>query len=256
MPAGLGRQLLIHVLLGDLSASGVNEAIWSHDRDDGGGSLRLRVVGQFVDGGMSGGFPFDGFGGDGTLGYAIAASANDTYWVRIVRDGQQLTMLESQDGVTYMQVLQRTFNAALGSLQTILIDGRSFFSTGTADYDYVSVTPARSVCLLYDPAKAAKGGSTIPIKLQLCSTSGVNLSSPDIVLHATGVSLVSGTIAGPVQDPGNANPDADFRYDATLGTTGGYIFNLSTNGLVTGTYNLTFAVAGSSSNYVASFQVK
>ena len=202
----------------------MNEAIWWHDRDDGGGSLRLRVVGQFVDGGMSGGFPGDGFGGDGTLGYAIAASANDTYWVRMVRDGQQSTMFESPDGVTYMQVLQRTFTATLGSLQTILIDGRSFFATGTADYDYVSATPARSVCLLYDPTKAAKGGSTIPIKLQLCSTSGVNLSSPDIALHATGVSVASSTIAGPVQDSGNANPDADFRYESTLGATGRLYF--------------------------------
>ncbi len=42
------------------------------------------------------------------------------------------------------------------------------------------------------------------------------------------------------EDTGNANPDSDFRFDATLGTSGGYIFNLSTKGLGGGTYGFTF----------------
>ena len=44
---------------------------------------------------------------------------------------------------------------------------------------------------------------------------------------------------GLLDDSGNANPDFDSRYDAALE---GYIFNLKTTGLTTGTYNLNFTV--------------
>ncbi|MBI1787009.1 MAG: hypothetical protein HYR60_05575 [Acidobacteria bacterium] len=116
--------------------------------------------------------------------------------------------------------------------------------------------PLYSTCLLYDPAKAAKSGSTMPIKLQLCDTNGNNQSSPSITVHAVSITQTSTSISGPVQDSGNANPDNDFRFDSTLGTTGGYIFNLSTKGLATGTYNLNFTVTGDTSVYSAPFQVK
>ncbi|MEK7408136.1 MAG: PxKF domain-containing protein [Acidobacteriota bacterium] len=113
-----------------------------------------------------------------------------------------------------------------------------------------------SVCLLYDPTKAAKSGSAVPIKLQLCDSSGNNLSSPSITVHAVSITQTSTSSSGPVEDSGNANPDNDFRFDSTLGTTGGYIFNLSTKGLPTGTYNLNFTVAGDSAVYAVPFQVK
>jgi len=94
------------------------------------------------------------------------------------------------------------------------------------------------------------------VKLQLCDGSGNDLSSSTITLHATSVTQVSTSISGQVQDAGNANPDNDFRFDSTLGPTGGYIFNLKTTGLTTGTYNLNFTVTGDSFVYAASFQVK
>jgi hypothetical protein len=80
------------------------------------------------------------------------------------------------------------------------------------------------VCLLYDPMVAKKAGSTYSIKLQLCDSSGNSLSSPAIVLHAVSVTRTSNSAPGPLDDTGNANPDFDFRYDASLQ---GYIFNLS-----------------------------
>jgi len=120
----------------------------------------------------------------------------------------------------------------------------------------VSLATVYNVCLLYDPTKAAKSGSTIPIKLQLCDGSGNNLSSPSITVHAVSITQTSSLISGPVEDSGNANPDNGFRFDSTLGTTGGYIFNLSTKGLTTGTYNLNFTVTGDSAVHAAPFQVK
>jgi hypothetical protein len=112
------------------------------------------------------------------------------------------------------------------------------------------------VCLVYDPTKAAPSGATDPIKLQLCDGSGNDLSSSTITVHASGITQTSTSITGPVQSPGNANPDNDFRFDPTLGPTGGYIFNLSTKGLATGSYNLNFTVTGDSFIYPAPFQVK
>jgi probable HAF family extracellular repeat protein len=112
------------------------------------------------------------------------------------------------------------------------------------------------VCLLYDPDKAVKAGSTIPIKLQLCNNNGNNLSSPNTTVHAVGIAQVSNVVSGLVQDSGNANPDNDFRFDSSLGGTGGYIFNLSTVGLTTGTYKINFNVSGDPFLYSAPFQVK
>ena len=112
------------------------------------------------------------------------------------------------------------------------------------------------ICLLYDSAKAVRSGSTLPVKLQLCDGNGNDVSSPTLSLHATAVSRVLDSISGPVEDSGNANPDNDFRFDTSLGPTGGYIFNLSTKGLSTGTYNLNFTVSGDSFVYSAPFQVK
>ncbi len=85
----------------------------------------------------------------------------------------------------------------------------------------VSAAPAFFVCLLYDPGKAVKSGATIPIKLQICDGSGANLSSAEVVVQATSLTKVSSSISGPVEDSGNANPDFNFRFDATLAAQAG-----------------------------------
>ena len=104
---------------------------------------------------------------------------------------------------------------------------------------------AYNICVLYDQTQVKKAGTTIPIKLQLCDANGANVSAPNIVVHAVFVQMVSGVVPPVVpDDSGNANPDNDFRFDGTIGTTGGYIFNLSTMGLTAGVWTLTFT-AGS-----------
>ena len=112
------------------------------------------------------------------------------------------------------------------------------------------------VCLGYDPTKAVKSGGTIPVKLQLCDGSGNDLSSSSVAVTAISVTEVSTSISGVVEDSGASNPDSNFRFDATLGSTGGYIFNLKTTGLSTGTYSINFTVTGDSFVYAVPFQVK
>ena len=134
------------------------------------------------------------------------------------------------------------------------------------DFDYntyaTTFTPAGvvhyEICLLYDPLVAKKAGSAYPIKLQLCDAGGLNLSSPSIALHAVSLTRTSDDAPGPLDDTGNANPDFDFRYDAS---PEGYVFNLSLKCqgaacFTTGTYDLNFTVGSDPTVYSAPFAVK
>jgi probable HAF family extracellular repeat protein len=116
--------------------------------------------------------------------------------------------------------------------------------------------PAASyaVRLLYDPARAARAGSTVPIRIQILNAAGTNVSAADLVVNATRVEQVSASTTGPADDSGHSNPDGNFRFDPALGG-GGYIFNLSTAGLSTGTYALRFTVGGGAIEYAAGFQI-
>jgi len=96
----------------------------------------------------------------------------------------------------------------------------------------------------------------VPIKLQLCDVGGANVSSAGVVAHATGLTKVDNTASSTLDDSSAANPDNDFRYDATLGGTGGYIYNLSTKNLTTGTWALSFSAAGDPTTHTVRFDVR
>ena len=120
-------------------------------------------------------------------------------------------------------------------------------ASATATY-----TVSYGIRLLYaDVAKPS--GSTYPIKLQLTDASGNNVSSPDVVVHAIGVTVASSGASAPLLTAGDANPGLDFRYDASLG---GYIFNLKLTGYTPGTYSLHFTVGDDPAIYSAGFQVR
>jgi hypothetical protein len=107
--------------------------------------------------------------------------------------------------------------------------------------------------VLYDQNVTRKSGSTIPIKLKLCDATRRNVSSWSVKLTAETVMRVSDNADGPLDDAGSANPDANFRYDGGLG---GYIFNLKTTGLTTGTYALEFSVTGDPVKHRVQFKVR
>jgi hypothetical protein len=90
--------------------------------------------------------------------------------------------------------------------------------------------------------KAHRSGSTIPVKLRICDETGANVSSRDIVVHATMLQTVDGNHTAMVKDSGKANsPTNDFRYRSRRA---GYIYNLSTKGLDAGAWQLCFTVDG------------
>ena|SRR6266702_2167550 len=106
-----------------------------------------------------------------------------------------------------------------------------------------------SACLLYDPSKPGRGG-TIPIKLELCDAQGSDVSSPTVSVTAVSTTAPEGLVSA-----GNANRDKLFRYDATLGTSGGYIYNLDTSKDPRGSYVLIFTVGQQPYSYSVSFKV-
>ncbi|HEY0099605.1 MAG TPA: MBG domain-containing protein, partial [Pyrinomonadaceae bacterium] len=110
--------------------------------------------------------------------------------------------------------------------------------------------------LLYDADKAKRSGSTIPFKLQLLDASGANRSAAGSIVHVVGVSPPAGQPLSPVEDAGRANSGGNFRYDAALGGTGGYIFNLRTAGYAPGTYLLHFTVGQDPYIYSTPFRIE
>ncbi|HET9224941.1 MAG TPA: PxKF domain-containing protein [Roseiflexaceae bacterium] len=129
-------------------------------------------------------------------------------------------------------------------------------NAGNTASQSVSYTVTHGICVLYDQSKSHKRGSTVPIKLQLCDARGANVSSSAIAVHAANLTKLDGSASGEIEDSGNANPDHDFRYDATLGCCGGYIYNLSTRNLTTGTWQLTFTVAGDPVPHAVRFDIR
>jgi len=131
--------------------------------------------------------------------------------------------------------------------------GKSVSYTQSVSYTVVS----DNICLLYDPTRSVKKGAAYPIKLQVCDAAGKNLSASSIVLHADPKLVQKDKAAdGPLQDSGNANPDSDFRFDSTLGVGGGYIYNLNTAGLSSGTWILYFTIKGDPVQHSTLFNLK
>jgi hypothetical protein len=169
----------------------------------------------------------------------------------------------SADSDTYDLFVDGQFQfsgaAGISPGDTYFGDGTLSGGNASAEWDYITlVNPVVSyeICALYDQSKLSRAGSTIPIKLQLCDANGVNQSSPTIIVKALSVTRVSTNTTGPVEDAGNANPDDDFRYDASLGVGGGYIFNLSTIGYSPGTYRLNFKAGDDPSTHFVQFGVR
>jgi len=110
--------------------------------------------------------------------------------------------------------------------------------------------------LLYDPTKEVRSGAAYPIKIQLCELDGTNASASDITVLAEAIEQISTSTQHDVIDSGNANPDNNFRFDSSLGTTGGYVFNLRTTGLASSVYKLIFSVEGDPLPHEVEFVIK
>jgi Tol biopolymer transport system component len=140
-------------------------------------------------------------------------------------------------------------NTASVGAQTFTVNAAD--TAGNTAQKSVSYKVAYGINPQFDQTKANKSGSTIPIKLELVDAAGVNRSAANIVVTAIGIVQVSNNAPGVLQDPGNSNPDFNFRYAG-----GQYQFNLKTTGYAAGTYRLDFQVAGDPVMHSVQFQIK
>jgi Tol biopolymer transport system component len=147
-----------------------------------------------------------------------------------------------------------TIDTSFVGVHTFTVDARD--AARNASQLSVQYVVAYAICALYDQTKAHKLGSTIPIRLQLCDAAGVNVSSSTTSLHIVGLTRTSDAATGDFADSGSANADGDFRYDETVGDTGGYVLNLATTGLSVGTWALTFTVAGDPTLHAVQVRVR
>lgn len=140
--------------------------------------------------------------------------------------------------------------------------GAKTFTVNTSDVagnqttQTVNYTVGFALARLYDENKEHKSGSAVPLKLQLLDHAGANLSSAERVIHVVGVGLATTNTYGPPSAPGNSNPDQNFRFDQSLGETGGYNYTLKTTGYAPGTYRLHFTVGTDPQVYTTQFRVR
>ena len=133
------------------------------------------------------------------------------------------------------------------------VAGQTFDADGNS-YAVLWIQTLFQVQKLYEETKAVKSGSTMPLKIVVTDSAGTNVSSPDLSVVADSLNLASSAISGDLMAATNETPDLNFRYSSDLGTSGGYIFNLRTRGLTTGTYELGIFISGE--RHVIRFQVK
>jgi hypothetical protein len=184
-------------------------------------------------------------------GNLYASYYNGLEILRIAPDGSFVTFpggCSDNDAANGLAINQH------GVLYTAVNGGR------TTDYPAVvklfGIVPEQfGICPLYDQTRSVKAGATFPIKLELCDGDGNNLSSPSILVRATAITKLS-SFSGDPEASGKANPDNNFRFDSELGTSGGYILNLTTAGLSSGTYSLQFTTTGDPVTHSLNFGVK
>lgn len=109
-----------------------------------------------------------------------------------------------------------------------------------------------NICPLFDPNKIYKGGN-IPIRVMPCDFGGVHQFAPDIAITAQTTTHTATSTDSPAQAMGGTNPDNLFRFDPDLG---GYLYNLSSKLLSSGSYLLNFTVSGTPAAYSVPFQFR
>lgn len=90
----------------------------------------------------------------------------------------------------------------------------------------------------------------------LCDANGANLSTADVTVTALSLVRVSDQVTAPVESAGDSSPDSGFRWTHGLGSGGGYLYNLSTKGRSSGTWELRFTATGDPTVHTVQFQLR
>jgi hypothetical protein len=204
-----------------------------------------------------------GFAISDTAAYEITKDAN-LQFSGAVTTCFKVPSINDETEFASLRVLHRELDATTNQYELIDRTSSNDFSTRSVCATTTSFSPfyiarfGNKIKSLFDKSKAYKRGSTVPVKVQLLNESDRNISSAATPLVPRGLRMIGSNTSASVVDSGNANADGNFRYDSTLGGSGGgYIFNLSTKGFAAGQYVLSFFVGTDHSFfYTVKFEVK
>jgi hypothetical protein len=134
--------------------------------------------------------------------------------------------------------------------------GIGYSYAGDANFTGASGTGTLAVAydtrVLFDNTRPVQRNSALPIRVGLADASGSNVSAANISVQAVSLQAADGTARNLVAK-GEANPNNFFRYDPTLG---GYVFNLDTSGLSSGTYTLLYRAGNDPTLHAVTFMVR
>lgn len=145
--------------------------------------------------------------------------------------------------------------ASGAAIDTSTVGTKSFIVTatdraGNQSSQTVTYTVGYKVVALFDQTKANNAESTISIIIKIVDANGVNLSSANLQL--TAIRVDPGNL--PALSPGNSNPNNLFIFDSNSQS---YQYNLKSDKLwIAGTHQLIFRVAGDSTEYAVSFNIR
>jgi hypothetical protein len=121
-------------------------------------------------------------------------------------------------------------------------DSNHLASSGSA-----SITITYALCVSDQSGNTDKNaGSTLPVKISVCSAAGANIGSAALPVKAIGI-----TPAAALDDSGNANPGNLFRLAGDS-----YVFNLSTRSMAPGAYTLDFTIGSDPTIYHFAFTLR
>src|SRR5438034_338345 len=167
-----------------------------------------------------------------------------------------------QDGTTILSTIPlNSSGSAMLTVSSFAVAAHQITATYSGDNGFLgsngSLTENVSYAIrpLYDQTRLVPSGAIFPIKLYLGDASGNDVSSTAVPLHATRITSASGYSAS-MTSPGSANPGGSFRFEAALGPAGGYILNLNTTGLASGSYTLQFSAGSHPLPHALNFAVR
>jgi hypothetical protein len=139
-------------------------------------------------------------------------------------------------------------NTSTVGTKTVTVDAAD--NAGNSSSESVTYTVAYDACLLYNPARAHRQGSTVEITLELCDAGGHNVSSKGIVVLAVALD------GHGLPRPFHANSGFVFSYRGRHGHAGRYLYDVRSKGLSRGIHTLSFVAGSDPTVHTAAFRIK
>lgn len=113
----------------------------------------------------------------------------------------------------------------------------------------VTYAVSYAVCLQYDATHAQPGGA-YPFRIELCDAGALDVSSSSVTVTAFVI------MPGAIPPTSASQPNNDFVFDPTIGSSGGHVYVLRTGGMSPGSYQLHVSATGDPNDHTLPFVLK